>query len=96
MSPSPGAVVRRNPAIVFTDLDDIVVMMDADEGCYHELDPIGTKIWTLIERPRSAAAICESLLEEFEVTPEACRRDVAAWLDRARELGIVVAADGEA
>ena len=89
VSLSLDTVVRRNPAIVFTDLDDAVVMMDADEGVYHELDPIGAHIWTLLETPRSAAELCESLLADYEVTPEDCRRDVLAFLERARELGIV-------
>lgn len=93
---SSCSVVRHNPAIVFTDLDDIIVMMDVDEGCYHELDPIGAKIWKLIEKPRPVADICERLSDDFEVTPDACLSDVLAYLNQALELGIIVAADGEA
>ena len=46
--------VSRNEAIVFTDLDDTIVMMDVDEGQYYELDPVGARIWGLLE---PAAAI---------------------------------------
>lgn len=88
-------IVRRNPAIIFTELDDTVVMMDADEGRYHELDPVGAHIWALLEAERSVASICAALLVEYEVTPEVCRRDVLAFLTRGIELGIVeVAAEG--
>ena len=93
VSLSPDAVVRRSPAIVFTDLDDTVVMMDPDDGAYHELDPIGARIWALLEQPGSAAQICTALLDDYEVTPEDCRREVLAFLVRARELRIVEVAE---
>ena len=89
MNVSPDAVLRRNTGIIFTDLDDTVVMMDADRGRYYELDPIGTRIWTLLETERSVTEVCEILLGEYDVTPEVCRRDVLAFVERAGELGIV-------
>lgn len=89
MNVSPGAVLRRNAEIIFTDLGDIVVMMDADEGRYYELDPTGARIWTLLEAERSVTDLCEALLGEYDVSPEDCRRDVLAFLERAAELGIV-------
>ena len=85
-------VVRRNPAILFTDLDDVVVMMDPDKGVYHELNAVGSEIWRLLERPRSAEEICELVLDEFEVMPETARRDVLAFLNRAFELRIMIGA----
>lgn len=84
-----NSLVCRNPAIVFTELDDTVVMMNADRGDYHELDPIGTRIWNLLETGRTVAEICDALLLEYEVTPADCRRDVLAFLARQVELGIV-------
>ena len=53
--------VSRNEAIVFTDLDDTIVMMDVDEGQYYELDPVGARIWGLLETGRSAADLCDAL-----------------------------------
>ncbi len=89
MSLSPDAIVRRNPAMIFTELDDTVVMMDADEGCYHELDPVGARIWALLETGRSAGDLSEALLREYDVDPESCRRDMLAFLERALEFGII-------
>lgn len=86
---SLDAVVCRNAAVISTDLDDVVVMMDTDQGLYYELDEIGARIWSLIETARPVAQVCDELLEEYDVTPEACRRDVLGFLARARELNIV-------
>ena len=89
MSVSLESTVQRNPQIMFTDLDDTVVMMDADEGMYYELDPVGARIWTLLETERSVEEMCALLVAEYDVTPETCRDDVLEFLGRAKELGIV-------
>ncbi len=90
------SVAVRNTAVIFTDLDDTVVMMDVDNGMYYELDPVATRIWRLLETARPVADLCDTLVQEFEVTPDACRRDVEAFLEEAKELGIIeVRAPGE-
>ena len=89
MNVTLDSVAERNPAMIFTDLDDTVVMMDADKGMYYELDPIATRVWTLLETARSVAAVCDVLAGEYDVSSEVCRRDVLALLRQARELGIV-------
>ena len=81
--------MRRNPAMIFTDLDDIVVMMDPDEGKYYEFDAIGARIWTLLEHPRPVVEMCEVLVGEYDVTPDLCHRDVLSFLEEAHALGIV-------
>ena len=86
---SPQAIVRRNPALVFTDLDDALVMLDPEQGRYYELDRTGARIWTLLEVARSAADMRDALLLEYDVTPERCEREVLAFLNQALELRIV-------
>ena len=89
MTVTLDSVIRRNPAIIFTDLDDIVVMMDTDEGKYYEFDAIGARIWTLLEHPRPVAEMCEVLVGEYDVIHERCCRDVLSFLEEADALGIV-------
>ena len=81
--------VVRSEAIIFTELDDTVLMMDVEEGRYYELDPVGARIWALIgSRPR-IAEVSEALVLEYEVTAEACRDDVGAFLGELNRLQIV-------
>ena len=84
-----SSVVSRNEAIVFTDLDDSVVMMDVDEGQYYELDPVASRIWALIGTGRSVAEICDVLAGEYEVEPDTCRRDTLEFLQAAWEQRLV-------
>ena len=65
-----SSVIARNDAIVFTRLDDTVVMVDVDEGQYYELDPVASRAWTLLEEPRSASSICDALTGEYDVDAE--------------------------
>ena len=84
-----SSVASRNEAIVFTDLDDTIVMMDVDEGQYYELDPIGARIWALIESPRPVADICDALAGEYGADPDTCRQDTLEFLETASEYRIV-------
>jgi hypothetical protein len=78
-----GTVVARNDEPVAIDVDETIVMMSILQGKYYGLDEIGTRIWELIAEPRSIGAVCATLLQEFDVDEETCRRDV---LDFVREL----------
>ena len=82
-------IIARNEAILFTDLDDTVVMMDMDEGRYYELDAIAAEIWTLLETGRPVAELCDALVAGYDVEPEVCRRDVLAFLNETEDMGIV-------
>lgn len=83
------SLAARNEALIFTELDDTVVMMDADEGRYYELDPVGARIWALLETARPVAEVCDALVAEYEVAPDTCRADVLAFLEEAAGRGII-------
>lgn len=83
-----SSVIMRNEAIVFTDLDDSIVMMDVDEGHYYELDPVAARIWALLEEASSASKICDTLAGEFEVDAETCQRDTLEFLQAGLEQRI--------
>ena len=84
--------LTRSEKIVFTQLDDTIVMMDVEEGHYYELDPIATRIWELIAEGATVGAICDALVEQYEVDPQECRQDTLEFLERAAERGLVLAA----
>lgn len=88
-APSLSSVVSRNDTIVFTDLDDTIVMMDVDEGQYYELDPVAAQIWSLIEKEQTAENICVALAEGFDVDATTCKQDTLEFLQAANEQGII-------
>ncbi len=84
-----NTVISRNSSVLFSDLDDKILMMSIDKGTYYSLDEVGTRIWGLIENPASVEELCEVLLTEFEVEPETCRQDVLNFMSEMSELEVI-------
>ena len=82
-------IVKRNDEMLFTEIDDSIVMMDVDKGLYYELDAVGVRVWMLIETGRPVAEVCDALIAEYDVEPDVCRRDVLAFIEKIAGLGIV-------
>ena len=43
------ATVARNDDIIFSDMGEETVMMSIDKGEYYGLDPVGRRIWELLD-----------------------------------------------
>lgn len=83
------STIARNEEIIFSDMGDETVMMSIDKGEYYGLDPMGRRIWELLEKPAQVNAICDTLCCEYNVTPEQCARDVLAFLNQLFEKEII-------
>lgn len=81
--------VVRSEAIDFTEIDDTVVMMDVNEGRYYELNPVGARVWALIEFGPQVEEVCEALAAEYDVAPDTCREVVRAFLVKLSRLAVV-------
>jgi coenzyme PQQ synthesis protein D (PqqD) len=86
---SPEAVVTRAGDPLAAPVDGDLVMLDPRRGVYYGLNPIGARIWQLIEAPRSVEGLCSALQEEFDVPPEKCRADVVAFLEHLQRQELV-------
>lgn len=80
---SLSSMISRSGNQVSTELDDETVLMSIEQGQYFSMDGILSKIWTLVETPVKVSALCDALLEEYEVEREQCEKDV---LDVLKEL----------
>ena len=89
MGISMGCVVQRNAEIIFTDLDDTVVMMDAERGLTTSSIRWRPRICTLLESARPVGEVCGVLAGEYDVTPGQCSDDVLAFLEEAAEMKII-------
>lgn len=85
----PSSRVARSDAIVFTEFDDTVVMMDPAIGRYYELNATGAKIWTLVESAPRVAEVCRRLVVENEVAADTCGDEVRAFMDKLCRLGVI-------
>ena len=88
-------VVVASPEQVSSKLGEEVVILNLRNGVYYGLDPIGTRIWELIQEPRSVRQVCEVLLEEYDVTFEQCAEDVLALMRDLQAQGLIEARDAQ-
>jgi len=73
--------VTRVADLMFTRVDEDIVILNMKTDNYIALDAIGRRIWELLETPRRVDEICRQLSQEFSGDPEQITTDVLAFLD---------------
>ena len=73
--------VTRVADLMFTRVDEDIVILNMQTDNYVALDAIGRRIWELLETPRRVDEICRQLSQEFSGDPEQITTDVLAFLD---------------
>jgi hypothetical protein len=64
------------------------VILNLKSGIYYGLNPVGARVWSLIQEPKSVGNVLDTLLAEYDVEPDRCESDLMALLQdlAAREL----------
>jgi hypothetical protein len=65
---------------ISTTIDDEAVLLNTESGEYYGMNPVGTRIWELLEEPCDVATIEDTISGEFDVPPEECTDDIATFL----------------
>ena len=86
---TPTTVVARRPEAITRAAGDTLLMLDPRRDSYFELDPVGRRIWELLEEPQPVEALCSALVTEFAVPAETCRADVLAFLEELAAAELV-------
>jgi len=81
--------VRNDAALVSAEVDGELVGLSVEKGVCYGLNAVGTRIWALLETPRSLGDLCAQLTDAFDVEPERCEREVVALLAELRSEGLV-------
>jgi Coenzyme PQQ synthesis protein D (PqqD) len=83
--------VAAAPDVMFQTVGEESVLLNLKTSLYMGLDPVGTRMWTLLTDADSIQAAYEVLLAEYEVTPEQLRKDLEEFLDKLSEHGLIEA-----
>jgi hypothetical protein len=93
---SDHSVVVATKHQVSCDLAGEVAILNVKSGVYYGLDPLGARIWNLMQEPRKVAEIQTAITDEYEVEPERCARHVASLLEELLAEGLIEVKDGSA
>ena len=87
---SERSVIEAAEGQVSSELGEEVAILHLQSGVYYGLDPVGARVWNLLqEEPRKVNEIRDTLLEEYDVEPERCTRDLLALLQKMAEEGLI-------
>jgi hypothetical protein len=91
---SLDSMVVASDGQVSSEIGEEVAILDLKAGTYYGLDSVGARVWELIQRPKSVGEIRNVLLEEYEVEPKRCERDLLALLQTLVNEGLVEVRNG--
>ena len=74
---------------VSCSLGDEAAILHMRSGTYYGLDPVGARVWSLLEKPRTVEELRAALLEEYEVEPQRCEGDLLALLEKLLTEGLI-------
>ncbi len=83
------SIISRNENMLFSKLDDELVMMSIQNNEYYGLDNIGTRIWEIIEKPISFSDLMKIILDEYEVNENECKEDILEFLNLLMEKNAI-------
>lgn len=81
--------VQRDDKLMAAAIDDELVILSMAGNNYLALDPIGRRIWELLEEPSRVDELCCLLSKEYNATIEEISADVVPFLSELSSEGIV-------
>ena len=65
------------------------VMMSVVEGRYYGLNAVASRIWELLDSPKTVAHLCAQICQEFEVDEQTCEAEVLKFVNELIANGVV-------
>lgn len=81
--------VIRNEGLMAAPVDEDLVILSLISNNYIALDPIGRRIWELLESTWQVDELCLQLGQEFAGAPDQIAADVLPFLTELQGEGIV-------
>jgi hypothetical protein len=83
--------IQIAPDIIFGDVDREIVALNIQSGSYLHLNSSGSYIFSLLDEstPRTLAEIYKLVFQTYNVEDDTCRREVALFVARCLELGLI-------
>jgi len=64
-------------------------ILNLKNSMYYGMNPVGTRIWTLLKEPRSVEQLRDALLNEYDVDATLCERDLLDLLGEMKSEGLI-------
>lgn len=82
----------RSDEALFQEVSGEAVLLDLASERYFGLDPVGTRIWSLLGEDDRLQSVCNALCAEYEAAPERIAEDLLALTRQLADAGLVTLA----
>lgn len=86
---SLDAIVVAARTQVSSILGGEAAILDTARGVYFGLNSVATRVWGLIQQPRTVRELRDSLVSEYEVEAERCESDLLSLLNELLAAGLI-------
>ena len=70
-------------------LNGETILLSSTTNLYYGLDPVGSRMWELIQQPQRLSALCNQLASDFDVELSVCERDIRDLIGKMAEADLV-------
>ncbi|HEX7084814.1 MAG TPA: PqqD family protein [Vicinamibacterales bacterium] len=81
--------IRRRADVIAQQVGDTAVLVNLSSNRIYELNASGARVWELLDTARSVEAIVGEIAQEFELSPDVVRADVAPLVDEFVREGLI-------
>ena len=74
---------------VSVEVEGEAVILSLADGVYYGLDPVGARVWRMMEQPRTVAELRDAVVAEWEVDAPTAERDLLDLLAELAARGLV-------
>lgn len=82
-------VVQRHPDQAAADLDGEVLVLSLETGAYYGMRDVAARIWELVRHTTTVGAVSATITAEYDVDPDQCAHDTAAFMTTLVQHGLV-------
>jgi hypothetical protein len=86
---SVRSIVIATPEQVSCPLGEESAILNLNNTVYYGLNPVGARVWTLLQKQRTVGELRDALLDEYDVDAERCERDLIELLEKMRSEGLI-------
>lgn len=83
------SVVAASKQQISTDLGGEAVILGLKSSQYYSLNDVGTRIWDLIQEPKTVRDVRDAILEEYDVEPKRCEKELLGILKKMASAGLI-------
>ena len=80
-----NTVIKVNKKIMTNMIDNEVVMMSPKKRIYIGLNPIGTKIWGLVQEKTTFKNLTKNMMLIYEINEDECRKKISNFILKLEE-----------